>query len=45
MAFHVAKHFFQFFEENLPVASLESAECTVQNSGQKVFSMQFFGER
>lgn len=41
VAFHVAKHFFEYFEQNLPVAGLENAECTLQGSGEKVFSMKF----
>lgn len=41
MALTVAQAFFQNFEHNLPVAALESAECTVQGSGEKVFDIQF----
>lgn len=41
MAFHVAKHFFDYFEKNMPAAGLESAECTLQGTEEKVFSMKF----
>jgi hypothetical protein len=41
MALKVAQHFFENFEHNLPVAALESAACTVQDSGEKVFDIQF----
>lgn len=41
MALKVAQNFFQNFEYSLPVAALESAECTVQGSGEKVFDIQF----
>mgnify|MGYP000742928297 CR=1 FL=1 len=42
MALNVAQNFFQHFESSLPVAALESAECTVQGSGEKVFDIQFY---
>lgn len=41
MAQKAALNFFQNFEDSLPVAALESAECTVQGSGEKVFDIQF----
>lgn len=41
MALTVAQAFFQNFEHSLPIAALESAECTVQGSGEKVFDIQF----
>jgi len=41
MALTVAQAFFQNFEHSLPVAALESAVCTVQGSGERVFDIQF----
>ncbi len=41
MSLTVAQHFLQHFEFTLPVAALESAQCTVENSGERVFDIQF----
>ncbi len=41
MSLKVAQHFLQHFESSLPIAGLESAQCTVQGSGEKVFDIQF----
>lgn len=37
----VTKIFIKFFEENVPMGSLERAVCVVQDTGQKVFEMTF----
>lgn len=42
-AFGMTKVFCQHFEENFPVAALERAECTLQGTGQKVFTLELYG--
>ena len=37
----IAQQFLRQFEYDAPVASLETAECSVRGSGQKVFEMKF----
>ncbi|MEQ8096302.1 hypothetical protein ABQY37_11280 [Xanthomonas hortorum] len=37
----VTKIFIKFFEENVPMGSLDHAVCVVQETGQKVFEMNF----
>lgn len=39
--FEVMKMFIKYFEENVPMGSLERAACVVQGTGGKVFEMTF----
>lgn len=41
-SFDVAQHFLQLFQHNQPASALLEADCTVEGSGQKVFSMTFY---
>lgn len=40
-AFACAQQFLQMFQHNLPASALREAECTVQETGQKVFNLTF----
>lgn len=44
MAVYVAKHFLARFEDVAPVADLKSATCTIKETGQKVFDIEFHVE-
>ncbi len=44
MAFDTAKYFLEGFNQNLPLANLKSATCTVEGTGQKVFDIAFHVE-
>lgn len=44
MAFDAAKYFLEGFNQNLPLANLKSATCTVEGTGQKVFDIAFHVE-
>lgn len=40
-AFAVAQHFLNVFQHNQPVSALCGAECSVQGTGEKVFTLTF----
>lgn len=44
LAFGVAQHFLQNFEQGQPTAGLDHVECTVQGTEQKVFDIKFYNE-
>lgn len=37
----VTKNFIRFFEENVPMGSLQSAECVIVGTGKNIFEMKF----
>jgi hypothetical protein len=45
MAFDIAQRFMKAFEHDLPTAGLEHADCTVQETGEKVFDIKFYVEK
>ena len=40
-AYAVAQHFLQVFQHNQPVSALREAECRVQGTEEKVFTLTF----